>query len=217
MVAALDTGALGKILFALGVEPAAARIAGARLSVVVGLLGGGLLLLGMSWLARAGRIRRAWTAHELLMRDLARTLGGRLHHGDDLALSAEVHGLRVRVSLEPTGVGTLCVQAHCAPRRPCHIWPKGLEPEGMGEGWVHAAAGQNWVAWVQASGAPPFLEIGPVLGRALTCVFGAGAASCVRHEASGITVEMVHEPGLDPRVRVPLAIDAVVALAGINR
>ena len=92
MAGALNTGVLAGLLEGLGVDPKAARIAGAKLSVVVGLFGGGALLIGLSWLARAGRLRHSWAQHEALLREIARPMGGQVRFiGDDsLGFSAEV-------------------------------------------------------------------------------------------------------------------------------
>jgi hypothetical protein len=58
--------------------------------------------------------------------------------------------------------------------------------------------------------------VDPVLSDALDGAFGAGGASQVRHDVDGIHVQMSYLPGLDPRNRVPLAVEAAIALARFN-
>lgn len=218
MAAALDTGLLAGVLHGLGVGEGAARIAGAKLSVVVGLFGGGTLLIGLSWLARVGRIRHAWSQHADLMAEIARPMGGQIQHFEDQGLGfwAEARGLRFQVVLEPTGAGALRVLAHCPPQQSVEVWPLGMGPVAPDHGWQRVADGRSWELWAQV-----FLEgggpaVGPGLEDALEGVFGAGGASRVRHDATGIRVEMSHEPGMDPRNRVPLAVEAAIALARAN-
>jgi hypothetical protein len=218
MAAALDTGFIAGLLQGLGVDAGAARIAGAKLSVVVGLFGGGTLLIGLSWLARASRIRHAWSLHAELMAEIAEPMGGRIQHfeGQGLGFWAEVRGLRLQVYLEPTGEGALSVLAHCPPQQAIQVWPLGMGPANPGPQWRRIAEGSSWELWAQVvlDGAEPGVD--PVLSDALDGAFGAGGASQVRHDVDGIHVQMSYLPGLDPRNRVPLAVEAAIALARFN-
>ncbi len=215
---ALNSGLIVAVLEGMGVGPKAARMAGAQLSVVLGMFGAGALLIGLSWLARVGRLRHAWAAHGSLLRDVARPHGAQIQQlpGVGVGFSAEVRGLRLEVILNPDRRGATWVRSQCPAQHPLEIWPLGMSPGTPAPGWERMSAGRSWELWapVMMDGAEP--GITDSLRDALDALFGAGAASRVRHDSGGIEVELPHTRGLDPRVRVPLGIDSVVALARCN-
>jgi hypothetical protein len=218
LATALNPSIMVGLLDGLGVVPRAARLAGAQLSVVVGFVGGGMLLIGLSTLARAGRLSQAWAAHAQALQQVAQPMGARLQtvEGVGVGFATEVRGLRLEVVLDPDRRGGLWVRAQCAAQQVLEIWPLGMPPESPAGGWRQVEAGRSWELWapVMLDGAGPVLSAG--LRDALDAVFTSGGASRLRHDAGGIEVELPHARELDPQDRVPLAIDAVVALARCN-
>ena len=119
MASALEPGLIAALLKGVGVGEGAARIAGAKLSIVVGFFGGGCLLIGLSWLARAGRLRHALAEHMVLLGELARPFGAQPVVVDDqtLGFSAEHQGLRFEVLVTPFDGGGLRLTARCPPQQ----------------------------------------------------------------------------------------------------
>ncbi len=215
---ALNSSLLAAVLEGLSVGPGAARIAAAQLSVVMGLFAGGVLFIGMSWLARVGRFRHAWAAHGAVLRDIARLHGAQVQQlpGVGVGFMAEVRGLRLEVVLDPDRHGGTWVRSMCSAQQSLEVWPLGMGPVSPAPGWEQFGDGRSWEMW-----APVMLDsqvplISPDLRETLDLLFGAGGASRMRHDSGGIEVELPHARDVDPQGRVQLGIDGVVALARCN-
>ena len=216
MASALEPGLIAAMLKGVGVGDGAARIAGAKLSIVVGFFGGGCLLIGLSWLARTGRLRHAMREHMKLLEELAWPLGAHPVVIDEqtLGFSAEHQGLMFQVLVMPFDGAGLRLIARCPPQQVLEAWPLGLGPAQVQEGWQRMAEGSTWEIWAQVFVGEVRVE--PALAAALDSAFGAGGVTYVRHDASGIEIDLAFERGLDPRQRLPIAIDAALALARAN-
>ena len=215
---ALNPSMIVAVLKGLAVEPDAARLAGAQLSVLIGMTGGGGLLIGITLLARATRLRQGWAEHAAHLERVAHPMGGRVQQvpGVGVGFVAEIHGLRLEVVLEPEQNGAIWVRAHCPAQAPLTVWPLGMAPKTPSEGWLKVADGRSWEGWapVMIPGAEPMF--GDALRGALDALFGEGGAARMRHDSGGIEVELPRAMDSDFERRIQSAVDAVVAMARYN-
>jgi len=215
---ALEPGSLSVLFRGLGVDPQAARLATAQFSVMMALTGAGVLVIGLTWWARVGRMRASWLAHSELLQQIAGPLDASVQIliPSGVGFSAEVDGLRLEVVLEPQRHGATYVRARCSAEIPLDIVPLGMGPASPPFGWGRVADGDTWEMWALQMMDDSGPRVTSSLRGALDALFGAGGARRMRHDSGGIEVQLPHASDLDVRDRLPMGIDGVVALARAN-
>ena len=211
LAAALNPPALGEVLSLVGMDFRTARLAGSRLAVVMALSGAGLLLLGITSIARSSRIRKTADATAEVLLLLPGASGAQSHvlDGVGAVMTADVDGLRIEVVVEPERGGNAWLRARCPAGQVLSIWPRGLS--GAGDGGP-AASGRAWECM-----SPERLAGISDLDDALNRLFEEGEASQLEHTRLGIEVRMSNAPASTLLGRLSLAVSVASGLARINR
>ena len=201
-------------LLMVGMDERVARIAGSRLSVMVALVGAGLLLIAISVWARNARMHAISLAHAEMLEHLAATHVGHVEivPGVGAGFSGEVAGLRVEIIVEPTSGGQVWIRALCPAARPIHIWPRGLAPDVKDTEGYRIAWGPSWEAWSSQDEALHGEGVHPIEDA-----FFKGGVGEIRHNRNGIELSMSNAPGGGLLERISVGLEAAAALSRANR
>lgn len=211
LLIAVYPAAIAETLALAGMDPRVARLAGSRLAVMMAFSGAGLLLLGVTFMARSGRLRRSSQAMAETLSHLPGGSSGRVQviEGVGAGLTAEFAGLRMEVVVEPEQGGQVWVRARCPAALPLSVWPRGL---GRSDGPPVMASGRAWECMAKESIAG-FQDLDGLLNQ----LFEDGSASYLHQNHQGVEVCMPNAPAEDLLNRLKLAIDAAAGLARTNR
>ncbi len=208
---AVNPSALGEALSLFGMDNRSARLAGSRLAIVVAFSGAGLLLLGITSIARAGRIRQTadGIARALLL--LPSVSGAQAHVRDGVGavMTASIDGMHIEVIVEPEQGGSAWFHARCPAGQTINIWPRGLGGSGDAGPVV---SGRAW----ECVGSAHVAGIND-LDSALNRLFEEGEASHLEHSRLGVEVRLSNAPAATLLGRLSLAVTVAAGLARINR
>ncbi len=213
LISAMEPGWMAPVLDAAGLHSRTARIATARISVVLVFFGAGLICIGLAWLAWVARHRALRELAVELLQPVAHHLGATMEPTSDgaLRLRGELGGLRTEIQADLTRKGFLWVVARDATGMPIGVTALGEPSTNIPPTWSSTMQGPNFSIWQPGDAVAS--AWGLEAEQALTQLFGAAGGVSVHQDFNGIEIQLDHDPMDDWVARLQVGLDVLLVVS----